>query len=386
MTESIMTDSMNVVLRQLLENNMDLTGEEDEEYVASPQDEYIRQATKYKNVKIRIIGCGGAGSNTISRLYGRDLEGADLLAMNTDAKHLKIIRSPAKLLIGKRRTKGVGSGGLPQIGEEAAMEDISQIRELLKGTDIAFVTCGLGGGTGTGSAPVVAKVAKEAGSTVISIVTLPFTSEGKIRMENAMVGLDRLYQFSNTLIAVPNDKLLTESPSKSLQEAFMFSDSVLTETMQGLTEIIKRTGLINIDYADVKSVMKTGGVAVVGIGESIGEPYKRINEAIEKALSFPLIEADVAEAKGCVIRIIGGKDMTLKESEQAAEEISKKIDKKAKIIWGASIDQSMDKKIRVLILLTGIKSPYSVASRADVENLGKKMGVFNRDVGIDIVN
>ncbi len=381
-----MTESMNVVLRQLLENNMDMTGEEEEEYVASPQDEYIKQATKYKNVKIRIIGCGGAGSNTISRLTRRQLEGADLLAMNTDANHLKITASQARLLIGKRRTKGMGSGGLPQVGEEAAMEDISQIRELLKGTDIAFVTCGLGGGTGTGSAPVVAKVAKEAGATVISIVTLPFTSEGKIRMENAMVGLDRLYQFSNTLIAVPNDKLLSESPSKSLQEAFQYSDSVLTETMQGLTELIRRTGLINIDYADVKNVMKTGGVAMVGIGESEQEPYARINSAIEKALSFPLIEADISEAKGCVVRIIGGNDMTLKETEQAASEISKKIDRNAKIIWGASIDRRMEKKIRALVLLTGIKSPYSVSSRADVEALGKRLGIFNKDVGIDIVN
>lgn len=386
MTESMMSESINVVLKQLLENNLDLTGEDDREYVPSPQDEYIRQATKYKNVKIRIIGCGGAGSNTISRLFGRQLDGADLLAMNTDANHLRTIISQAKLLIGKRRTKGMGSGGLPQIGEEAAMEDISQIRELLKGTDIAFVTCGLGGGTGTGSAPVVAKVAKEAGATVISIVTLPFTSEGKIRMENAMVGLDRLYQFSNTLIAVPNDKLLSESPSKSMQEAFRYSDSVLTETMQGLTEIIRRTGLINIDYADVKNVMKAGGVAVVGMGESTDEPYARISNAIDRALSFPLIEADVSEAKGCVIRVIGGKDMTLKESEQAAAAISKKIDKNAKIIWGASIDPRMEKKVRVLILLTGIKSPYSVSSRADVENLGKKLGVFNRDVGIDVVN
>lgn len=386
MTESVMTDSMNVVLRQLLENNMDLTGEDEGEYVPSPQDEYIKQATKYKNVKIRIIGCGGAGSNTVSRLSKRQLEGADLLAMNTDANHLKITYSRAKLLIGKRRTKGMGSGGLPQVGEEAAMEDISQIRELLKGTDIAFITCGLGGGTGTGSAPVVAKVAREAGATVISIVTLPFTSEGKIRLENAMVGLDRLYQFSNTLIAVPNDKLLSDAPSKSLQEAFQYSDSVLTETMQGLTELIRRTGLINIDYADVKNVMKTGGVAMVGIGESEQEPYVRIGSAIEKALSFPLIEADVSEAKGCVIRIIGGNDMTLKETEQAASEISKRIDRNAKIIWGASIDRNMDNKIRALVLLTGIKSPYSVSSRADVEALGKRLGVFNKDVGIDIVN
>lgn len=386
MTESASINSMNVVLRELLENNMDLTGDEEEEYVPSPQDEYIKQATKYKNVKIRIIGCGGAGSNTVTRLSGRQLEGADLLAMNTDANHLKITLSRAKLLIGKRRTKGMGSGGLPQVGEEAAMEDVSQIRELLKGTDIAFVTCGLGGGTGTGSAPVVAKVAKEAGATVISIVTLPFTSEGKIRMENAMVGLDRLYQFSNTLIAVPNDKLLSESPSKSLQEAFQYSDSVLTETMQGLTELIRRTGLINIDYADVKNVMKTGGVAMVGIGESEKEPYTRIGAAIAKALTFPLIDADVSEAKGCVIRIIGGKDMTLKETEQAASEISKRIDRNAKIIWGASIDNKMEKKVRALVLLTGIKSPYSVSSRADVEALGKMLGVFNKDVGIDVVN
>lgn len=380
-----MMNSISVSLKDILESNIDLTGEEEEPYVPAPQDEYIKSATKYKNVKIRIIGCGGGGSNTVSRLYKSSLKGADLLAINTDANHLRITNSQAKLLIGKRRTKGIGSGGMPQVGEEAAMEDISTIREMLKGTDIAFVTCGLGGGTGTGAAPVVARAAKEAGATVISIVTIPFTSEGKLRMENAMIGLDRLSQLSNTLIAVPNDKLLTESPSKSLQEAFAYADSVLTETMQGLTEIIRRTGLINIDYADVKSVMKVGGTAMVGIGESQEQPYVRVTSAIEKAITFPLIEADITTAKGCIVRIIGGRDMTVKESELAAAEITKRIDRNAKVIWGASIDPSMDNSVRVLVLLTGIKSPYSITSKNDVENLGKKMGVYNVEGNIPIV-
>ncbi len=374
------------LINEWLGLNMDLTGEDDDEYVPTPQDEHIREATSYKKVKIRIVGCGGAGSNTIDRLYSRKLEGVDLLAVNTDARHLMKIKSQAKLLIGKRRTRGIGSGGIPRLGEEAALEDISQIRELLKGTDIAFVTCGLGGGTGTGAAPIVAKVAKESGATVISIVTLPFSSEGKIRMGNAISWLPRLREYSNTLIAIPNDNLLKESPHKSLEKSFEYSDSVLTETMQGLVEIVRRTGLINTDYADVKNIMKVGGAAMVGIGESDDEPYERVKKAVEQALSFPLIEADVSESKACIVRVIGGKDATLKEAEKAVEEIAKRIDRNAKIKFGVSVDASKTGRIRILVLLMGIRSPYAISNNEDVESLGKKFGVFNKEIDIDHIN
>ncbi|MEM3676507.1 MAG: cell division protein FtsZ, partial [Thermoplasmataceae archaeon] len=230
----------------------------------TPEDREIAEIASRLRVQIKIIGCGGGGSNTINRLSSEGIDGADLIAVNTDANHLMTIATKKRLLIGKKRTRGLGTGAIPQIGEEAAMEDLDRIQKMVQKTDIAFVTCGLGGGTGTGAAPVVAKCAKNAGALVISVVTLPFTAEGHVRMENAMMGLEKLASYSDTLIAIPNDKLLKEVPKKPIQEAFQYADSVLSEAMKGITEMITRTGLINLDYADIKTIMKDGGVAMIG--------------------------------------------------------------------------------------------------------------------------
>ncbi len=288
------------------------------------------------------------------------------------------------MLIGKKRTRGLGTGAIPQIGEEAAMEDLPAIQKLVQRTDIAFVTCGLGGGTGTGSAPIVAKSAKDAGSLVISIVTLPFTAEGRIRMENAAAGLEKISQYSDTVIAIPNDKLLKEVPKKPITEAFEYADSVLSEAMKGITELITKTGLINLDYADIRTIMKDGGVAMIGIGEAAGGS-NRVMSAVNDAITSPLVEADISDAKNCLIRVIGGPSMTVSEAENAMAEIQKRINRDARIIWGANVDPEMGDRIRVLVLLTGVKSPYMISGSNEARNIRKLLGDISEDSGIDMV-
>ncbi|AKA48447.1 cell division protein FtsZ [uncultured archaeon] len=382
-----MDDIVDLLFKSATSNAPD-TGEEDNDFMfgpSSPEDAEIANVARQLRVRINILGCGGAGSNTISRLYKEKVSGADLIALNTDASHLYYITSPAKLLIGERSTLGRGTGAQPMLGEQAALEDISKIQKMVQKSDICFITCGLGGGTGTGSAPIIAKAAKEAGSLVISVVTLPFTAEGPVRMNNAILGLEKLSQYSDTVIAIPNDKLLQAVPKKPLEEAFEYADSVLSEAIKGITEMITKTGLINLDYADIKTIMKDGGVAMIGMGESAGG-NDRVLFSLDDAISSPLVEADISQAKNCLIRVIGGPNMTVSEAEKAMSEIQKRIDKDARIIWGASIDQSYGDKIKVLILLTGVRSPYMLSGRNDARRLGKMMGGYVDDIGIDMIS
>lgn len=353
----------------------------EEEYVC-PQDERIENAARLKRVRIRIAGCGGGGTNTISRLYESGIEGADLLSINTDAKHLSTSMSKAKLLIGKRRTRGLGSGGIPKVGEEAAIEDMSKIRELMQGSDIVFVTCGMGGGTGTGSAPIVAKAAKESGAIVISIVTLPFKAEGKYRMDNALRGLEKLYRHSDTLLAIPNDKIPTDAPVKNIKDAYRYADSILTKTIKGITDLITKTGTINVDFADVANVLKSGGAAVVGYGES-RKGDNRILDALDQALRFPLVEADISQAKGCIVSVTGGEDLTVYESITAMREVHSRIDENAVIKWGARLEDSASNSVGVLVLLVGIRSPYVISRPEDIANLEKLVGDRDDAMGID---
>ena len=381
-----MSDIVDLLFKSAMENSemgprQDSMANED---FSSPEDREIAEIAKRLRVRIKIIGCGGGGSNTINRLANEGIDGADLVALNTDASHLATIRTRYKMLIGKKRTRGLGTGAIPQIGEEAAMEDLTSIQKLVQRTDIAFVTCGLGGGTGTGSAPIVAKSAKDAGSLVISIVTLPFTAEGRIRMENAVAGLEKISQYSDTVIAIPNDKLLKEVPKKPITEAFQYADSVLSEAMKGITELITKTGLINLDYADIRTIMKDGGVAMIGIGEASGGS-NRVMAAVNDAITSPLVEADISDAKNCLIRVIGGPNMTVSEAENAMSEIQKRINRDARIIWGANIDPEMGDKIRVLVLLTGVKSPYMISGRNEARNIRKLLGDLGEESGIDVI-
>lgn len=356
-----------------------------DDFPAAPEDQRIAEVASKQKVRIKIIGCGGGGCNTVERLNFTGVKGAELIAVNTDAKHLVSLGTRKKMLIGRNLMGGDGTGAEPKIGENCALEDIIPIQKMTYGTDITFITCGLGGGTGTGASPVIAKSAKDAGSTVISIVTLPFKSEGELRLENALNGLEKLAQYSDTVIAIPNDRLLEEVPGLSIETAFQYADSLLGETIKGMTELITLTGIVNVDYADVKTVMKDGGVAMVGTGESsIGED--RILRAINDALKSRLVEADISDARNCIVRVMGGVDMTVSEVESATNEIQKRINPNARIIMGLSVEKYYNNKVRVLVLLTGVKSPYMLANRAEVKQLRKIFAGSEIEEEIDIVS
>jgi cell division protein FtsZ len=322
--------------------------------IAGVQDQDLAQVLESLTTTIKVVGCGGAGTNTISRCFSEGINGAELIAVNTDAQHLLLTQSPYKILIGRHLTRGLGAGSLPQIGEEAAKESEQDIRDAIVPSDMVFVTCGLGGGTGTGCAPIVAQIAREAGALTIGVVTLPFSVEGKIRLDNAESGLRHLREVCDTVIVIPNDKLLDIVPNLALNAAFKVADEVLMRSIKGITEMITMPGLVNLDFADLKTVMKRGGVALIGLGEAEGD--NKAVDAITEALNSPLLEVDITEATGALVNVTGGNDMTLREAEKVIEEIYSKIDRNARIIWGTTIDPSMKKSIRAMLVITGVKS------------------------------
>lgn len=307
--------------------------------------------------KITVIGCGGGGSNTVARIYQEGVEGAEIYALNTDAQHLSTLRGRVgkRILIGRQTTKGLGAGAIPQRGEEAAIESEDQIRQVLSGSNMVFVTAGLGGGTGTGSAPIVAKVAKEVGALTIAIVTLPFTSESATRMENAEIGLERLREVADTVIVIPNDRILEVVPRLPLSQAFKVSDEVLMRAVKGITELITLPGLVNLDFADVRTVMEQGGIAMIGVGESDSED--KATDSIKKALRSPLLDVDITGATAALINVIGGPDMTMSEAEGVVQEVYQRIDPGARIIWGVQIDPEMEGRMRTMLIVTGVQSP-----------------------------
>jgi cell division protein FtsZ len=322
--------------------------------IAGVNDEDLEEVLKSLTTTIKVVGCGGAGTNTITRCFGAGINGADLIAVNTDAQHLFLAESPYKILIGRHLTRGLGAGSLPQIGEEAAKESEQDIRDAIVPSDMVFITCGLGGGTGTGCAPVIAQIAREAGALTIGVVTLPFCVEGQVRMDNAEAGLKRLREVCDTVIVIPNDKLLDIVPNLALNAAFKVADEVLMRSIKGISEMITMPGLVNLDFADLRTVMKRGGVALIGLGEAEGD--NKAVDAITEALNSPLLEVDITEATGALVNVTGGRDMTLREAEKVVEEIYSKIDKNARIIWGTTIDPAMEKSIRAMLVITGVKS------------------------------
>lgn len=327
--------------------------------------------------RIKVFGCGGAGSNTIARCTEEDLGDVELVALNTDAQHLLMARSPHKILIGRHLTRGLGAGALPQIGEEAAMETEEDIRGAVSGADIVFVTCGLGGGTGTGSAPVVAKAARESGALTIAVCTLPFGVEGAVRMENAEAGLARLRDVCDTVIVIPNDKLLEIAPRLPLAAAFRVADEILMRSIKGITEMITKPGLVNLDFADLRTIMKRGGVAMIGLGESDTED--RARDSVLEALNSPLLDIDISDATGALVNVVGGKDMTLAEAESVVEEIYNRINKDARIIWGTSVDPNLDRTIRTMLVITGVRSRQILGPTA------KKQAKQRSEIGLDFV-
>lgn len=342
-------------------------------------------------VCIKIIGCGGGGTNTITRCFDSQIQGAQMCAINTDAKHLLSVHSPRKILIGKRLTNGNGAGAIPEVGEEAAKEADPDIRAFLQDAKIVFVTAGMGGGTGTGSAHYVARLAKEMRALTIGVVTLPFKAEGELRMENAIAGLEKLRRICDTTIVIPNDKLLELVPKLPIEAAFKVADEVLMQTLKGLTEIITKPGLVNLDYADILTVMNEGGVSFVGIGEGSGDSDRRIEDAVSEALNSPLLgEINLAEAGGCLIRVTGGHDLTISEAQKAAEIVNGTISRAARIIWGCSVDDSLEGTVKVLLIVTGAKSKYMLARDdvlQDIPQAGRVASVVyqSSDEGIDVI-
>ncbi len=340
------------------------------------EDEEILKFLEETKQKIHIIGTGGSGSNTLDRLFELHTEGVTLIAMNTDAKHLLKIKANRKLILGKKVSRGRGAGSNPTIGEEAAKESSNEIKELVKDASLVFITCGLGGGTGTGSAPLIAELAKTAGALTVAVVTLPFSSEGKIRMENALQGLEKLKKHTDTLIVIKNDKLLSLAPDLPLNTAFKVCDEVLASSVKGIAELVTKSGLVNVDFADLKTILTDGGFAVIGLGEATldAKHEERSRVAIETALNSPMLDADISSATRALINVVGGDDMTLKEAEFVVAETAKRINSNAHIIWGARIEENLKKSaIRVLVVLAGVKFPrfeyQPVSSLSEIENL-----------------
>jgi len=337
-------------------------------------DDELASVVKDLETKITVVGCGGAGGNTVTRMTEEGIHGAKLVAANTDAQHLADeVQADTKILIGKKRTGGRGAGSVPKIGEEAAQENIEDIQQSIDGSDMVFVTAGLGGGTGTGAAPVVAQAAQDAGALTISIVTIPFTAEGERRRANADAGLERLRSVSDTVIVVPNDRLLDYAPSMPLQDAFKICDRVLMRSVKGMTELITKPGLVNVDFADVRTIMENGGVAMIGLGESDSE--NKAQDSIRSALRSPLLDVEFDGANSALVNVVGGPDMSIEEAEGVVEEIYDRIDPDARIIWGASINQEFEGKMETMIVVTGVESPQIYGkSEAEREQAAKQMG------------
>jgi cell division protein FtsZ len=326
-------------------------------YNESPDDEELKKLVEALRINVKIIGCGGGGSNTINRLNEAGVVGAQMMAINTDATHLLHVHAPKKILIGKRVTKGLGAGALPEVGEQACRENEEEIKKYLEGAHIVFVTAGMGGGTGTGSASVVAEMAKDAGALVMGIVTMPFKAEGHMRMDNAVKGLNKLRNKCDTTIVIQNDKLLEMVPKLPLDAAFKVADEILMNAIKGMTEIVTKPGLVNLDYSDLMTVMENGGVAMVGIGSS-SEDRERVELAVNEALSSPLLgDIDISQSKGALIRVVGGEDLTIAEAQQAAELVTSRISPSARIIWGCTVDPNIHGDVNILVVITGVKSP-----------------------------
>ncbi len=332
-------------------------------------DDELRDVLQDLQTDITVVGCGGGGGNTVNRMHDEGIHGAKLVAANTDVQHLVNIGADTKILMGQQKTQGRGAGSLPQVGEEAALESQEEIYDAIEGSDMVFVTAGLGGGTGTGSAPVVAKAARDSGALTISIVTTPFTAEGEVRRTNAEAGLERLRDVSDTVIVVPNDRLLDAVGKMPVRQAFQVADEVLMRSVKGITELITKPGLVNLDFADVRTVMEKGGVAMIGLGESDSE--SKAQDSVKSALRSPLLDVDISGANSALVNVTGGNDMSIEEAEGVVEEIYDRIDPDARIIWGTSIDEELDGSMRTMIVVTGVDSPQIYGSSDTAADRGQ---------------
>ncbi len=315
--------------------------------------------------QLKVVGVGGAGNNAVNRMIQYGLRGVEFIAVNTDKQALYLSRANQKIQIGEKLTKGLGAGADPEIGRKAGEESRDNIVEALKGADLVFITAGMGGGTGTGAAPIVAECAKELGILTIGVVTKPFSFEGKVRMNNAVNGITNLKSTVDTLITIPNDRLVDTVGNVSLSEAFRIADDVLRQGIQGISDLIAVPAMINLDFADVRTVMKEKGMAHMGIGIASGE--KRAMEAAKQAIASPLLETTINGARGVLLNITGGSDLGILEVSSAAEFIQEYADPEANIIWGAGIDEEMGDAVRITVIATGFDSEKGPSKPVSVE-------------------
>jgi len=303
--------------------------------------------------RILIVGCGGAGNNTVNRLYNIGVDGAETIALNTDKQHLDMIDADIKVLVGKSITKGLGAGGDPEVGRCATELGRRTLETLLKDTDLVFVTAGMGGGTGTGAAPIVAQIAKAHGAIVVAMVSTPFNVE-RARLIKAEEGLEDLRRDADTVIVLDNNRLLEFVPNLPIDHAFSVMDQIIAETVKGIAETITQPSLINLDYADVRTIMNSGGVAAMLVGESQSQDKAR--DVVREAFNHPLLEVDFRGAKGALIHITGGPDLTLKEAEEIAKALTSQLDPNANVIWGARVQRGYEGRVRVMSIVTGVQS------------------------------
>jgi len=334
---------------------------------------------KAGKANIKVFGCGGAGSNAITWLFNKGINGATVYGLNTDALHLSITKADEKILIGKELTRGLGCGGYPAKGREAAKEAVSDIKKSVSGADMVFVIAGMGGGTGTGAAPVVAQLAKETGSVVIGVVTMPFECE-KARIDKAEFGLQELREVTDTVIVIDNNRLVDIAGNLPIEQAFAVANELISTMIKGIVETITLPSLINLDYADVSAIMKGGDVAVIGIGES--DTANKVEEAVRQALTHPLLDVDYRGATGALVHVTGGPDLKLEEFSNIGGLITENLSPEAQVIIGARINKEFAGKVRVITIMTGVKSPYILGKQSFESNVAPSREIS--ELGIDV--
>lgn len=334
---------------------------------------------KAGKANIKVFGVGGMGCNAVTWLYNKGVNGASVYASNTDALHLSVSKADEKLLVGKELTRGLGAGGKYQVGREAAKESLSDLKKAASGADMVFVLAGMGGGTGTGAAPIVAQLAKESGAVVIGVVTMPFDSE-KARVDKADFGLQELREVTDTTIIIDNNRLVDIAGQLPIEQAFAVANELVSSMIKGLVETITLPSLINLDYADVSAIMKEGGISVIGIGEA--DTQDRVNEAVKQALTHPLLDVDYKGANGALIHVTCGPDMKLEEFDNIGKIVSENLGPEANVIIGARISKEFQGKVRVITIMTGVNSPYLLGKPSEEQTNVSSKEVS--DLGIEV--
>ncbi len=347
---------------------------------AAENNQFATDDLRVGQANIKVIGAGGAGNNMVSWLYKRGIKGAEIIAVNTDKQHLQISEADKKFIIGRDVTRGLGCGGFPQKGAEAAQESFADLKAALHQADMVFVCAGMGGGTGTGSAPVIAQLAKDSGAIVIGTVTMPFNIE-RARIEKAEFGLEQLRKHADTVIVIDNNRLVQIAGNLPIQQAFAVANELVSTMIKGIVETIAIPSLVNLDFADVRAIMTNGGVAAIGVGSS--DTTNRVDEAVKGALENPLLDINYQGATGALIHVIGGPDMTLDEINRVGEMVTAELDEDANVIWGARVSDEMKGKLMVMTIITGVTSPW-ILGRQQVKDT-KKQQIENA-LGIELIN